>query len=136
MAAASELFDKKFFEQTHHMIGNILIRIDGSRATTESYFYAYHRVAPKTDEHPDWSGRTGDGLADYIMSGRYLDILEKRDGSWRIKDRKVMHDWWRLFEGSADWSLGVSGEQVPVGLRTAEDPSYALFGSSLRDSSV
>ena len=136
MAAASELIDKNFFEQTHHMIGNILIRKDGNRATSESYFYAYHRLAPKTDEHPDWSGRTGDGLSDYFMSGRYLDVMEKRGDTWRIQHRKVVLDWWRPFEGSADWSIGVSGVEVPVGLRSPEDPSYALFGSSLRNGGV
>lgn len=130
MAAAGE--HKKFFVQTQHMIGNILTRIDGNRATTESYLYAYHRLAPKADGHPDWNGRTGDGVSDFFMGARYLDVLEKRDGSWRILHRNVVHDWWRHFEGSADWSCGLAGEPVPMGLRTSEDPSCALFGSSLQ----
>lgn len=104
--------------QTKHSISNILIRIDGDRANVESYFDAYERARLK-DGTPN----------DIFVAGRYLDAMEKRDGEWRIGDRKVVLDWWRVLDDSADWERGLFGKPARLGDRGSDDPSHALFGN-------
>ena len=107
-------------DQTMHNLGNILMRIDGNDARVESYFHAYERLRRK------------DGTSnDIVMCGRYLDRMEKRGEEWRIADRKVVLDWWRIYDDSADWKRGIFGKQFEVGKRGETDPSAALFGDRL-----
>jgi hypothetical protein len=103
-------------DQMQHLVGNMLIRNSHSTATCESYFIGYHRMR-------DEQGRPYDSLA----CGRYLDEFEKRDGEWRIIRRKVVFDWFRNLEGSADWSRGFNGLGIPLGGRVPDDPSVAHF---------
>lgn len=94
---------------SHHQVGNILYRIDGDTATTETYFTAYHRVpagAPADAPFP------GDGQErDIVIAGRYVDRFVRRDGDWRIAHRTGLGDWRRdapgndagLFDQPPDW---------------------------------
>lgn len=75
-------------DQTLHAISNILIRIEGNEARVQSYYNAYERLVKKDGSRND-----------VTMFGRYLDRMEKRDGDWRIAERKVVMDWWRVLEG-------------------------------------
>ena len=103
-------------DQSMHMFGNILIRIDGDTAHAESYFYGFHRI------------RGEDGVPrDSIAGGRYLDRFEKRDDEWRIADRVVMTDWFRDYPDSADWARGPFGMQVEPGGRYPQDRSYGFL---------
>ena len=43
------------------------------------------------------------------MGGRYLDVLEKRDGDWKIASRTMLYDWDRDLGIAADWSKGLMG---------------------------
>lgn len=107
-------------EQTMHSLGCILIRIDGDQALTESYFNAYERLRRK------------DGTSnDVTLHGRYLDRMARRGGQWRIADRKVVLDWWRIWDDSFDWNRGIFGKRVVPGGRGLDDPSAALFGDRL-----
>ncbi len=108
-------------DQTMHSITNVLIRIDGDEARVQSYYRAYERLRRK-DGTPN----------DVTMYGRYLDRMEKRGEEWRIAERKVVMDWWRIYDDSADWDRGVFGTKFEVGKRGDEDPSAALFGDRLR----
>jgi hypothetical protein len=108
-------------DQTMHSISNILMRIEGSEARVQCYFNAYERARRK-DGTPN----------DIRLFGRYLDRMEKRGEEWRIADRKVVLDWWRIWDSSADWQRGVFGKRVEVGQRGEKDPSAALFGDRLR----
>jgi hypothetical protein len=59
-----------------------------------------------------------------MMSGRYIDRLEKRDGAWRIAARRstvdlVMHGSAALLEMPAFRAQG-----YPKGTRDRQDPSY------------
>lgn len=102
-------------DQTQHLIGNILIRIDGDHATAETYFQAYHRV-------------TNEGRCfDVISSGRYTDQFEKRNDIWRVLKRIAIIDWFREFDDSADWSKGILGMSVQPGSRYPDDISYAFL---------
>jgi hypothetical protein len=104
-----------------HSLSNILIRIEGNEARVQSYFSAYERLR-----------REGGLPNDVTMFGRYLDRMEKRDGEWRIAQRQVVLDWWRIWNDSADWERGLFGHRVEVGRRGEDEPSAALFGDRLR----
>jgi hypothetical protein len=71
-------------ERTQHTVQNILIEVEGDRASSESYFVVYLRLKHEKD------------LADIIGAGRYVDHFERRDGVWKIKHRQVIYDWDRL----------------------------------------
>lgn len=100
---------------SQHLLGNILIAIDGDTAEVESYFQGYHSL-------PNESG----DRADVVAGGRYLDVFEKRIDEWRILKRFVMTDWYRTTPTEKHWQpFGnpdvVRGEQKPA------DKSYTFF---------
>ncbi|MEH6582323.1 MAG: nuclear transport factor 2 family protein [Halioglobus sp.] len=64
-----------------HMVGNILLEIEGDEAFGEVYFNAYHKV------------KTENGFEDIIIAGRYLDRYEQRDGDWKFAYRSELVDW-------------------------------------------
>lgn len=104
------------YESAMHSVSNILIRLDGSRAAVESHVYGYHCYI-------------GDGdRRDAIITGRYLDRFERRQGEWRIAARTVIVDWFRIYPDSADPREGPLGMPVERGARGAADKSYALLG--------
>lgn len=82
---------------TQHMLGQTLISLRGDGAKAETYVYSYHRVVAEGGER------------DTAMGGRYLDVLEKRDGDWRIASRTMLYDWDRDLGEAADWSKGLMG---------------------------
>ncbi|MGI9286245.1 MAG: nuclear transport factor 2 family protein [Pseudomonadales bacterium] len=67
-----------------HMIGNVLIDIEGDEGFGEVYFQAYHKIP------------AGNGFEDMIISGRYLDRYECRDGLWKFAYRSERIDWSRI----------------------------------------
>jgi hypothetical protein len=84
----------------HHMIGNVLIEVEGDEAFGEVYFHAYHKVA------------AGTGFEDVIIAGRYIDRYQKRGGNWKIAYRSERNDWSRTQQTSDDYF-----DQAPEGLR-------------------
>lgn len=106
--------------QTLHAIGNVMMRLEGAEARVQSYYNAIERVIGK-----------GGAPNDVTFLGRYLDLFEKRGGDWKIKDRKVVIDSWRIYEDSCDWERGVFGTRVDTGKRGDEDPAADLFGDRL-----
>ena len=103
---AEEFIDWAFpimgsMDQTMHMIGNVLMNINGDTADAESYFYGIHRI-----NLPDG------GKSDVIGAGRYVDTFEKRGEEWRIIKRVVVTDWFRQYPDSADWSNGMLGIMI------------------------
>ena len=95
----------------HHMIGNVLIEVEGDEAFGEVYFNAYHKVPAES------------GFEDVTIAGRYLDRYEKRDGVWKIAYRSERNDWSRT-EPTNDPYF----EQAPDGLRGSrqDDAVYDL----------
>lgn len=106
-------------DQTMHMLGNVLMRIEGDTAAVESQFHAYHRIPGE--------GGPGEGGAveDVHLGGRYLDRMEKRGGEWRIAERTVAYDWYAT-GGSAPWPAGAFGLSFASNIAPS-DPSCALF---------
>jgi len=67
------------YELTRHALSNMLIDLQEGRARCETYVNADH-LLPGAE-------------LEMCFGGRYLDLLEKRGGQWRIKHRRVVMDW-------------------------------------------
>jgi 3-phenylpropionate/cinnamic acid dioxygenase small subunit len=66
------------FEATQHLIGNITITFTGhDTADAVSYVQAWHRYRDR--DKPDM-----------ILWGEYHDKWERIDGTWRIRERRVL----------------------------------------------
>ena len=66
---------------TVHMLGNILVELDGDTAYSEAYFVTYVGRDEETRELVD------------AFCGRYVDRWERRDGQWGVTKRDVAHEW-------------------------------------------
>ena len=107
----------KAMEHNLHMIGNILIRLDGAKAAVESYLWAVS-VLPK-----------GGSTREVLVCGRYLDRFERRNDEWRIADRLVVHDWFSERAETGDWSVGPYGMAgLELGATRPHDKSYTWLG--------
>ena len=103
-------------EQKVHMIGNILIDLDGDTAKVETYLWSVS-VSP------------GDSPRKSIVAGRYLDRFEKRDDEWRIAERYVVHDWFDDSPATNDWSVGPFGmPDLLQGANRPDDKSNTWLG--------
>ncbi|MGV3480416.1 MAG: nuclear transport factor 2 family protein [Sphingobium sp.] len=100
---------------TTHAISNVAIRLKGDRAFTECYFAAHHRRlnTAKTDEE------------DFFVSGRYLDRFERRQGVWKIAQRRGLTDWERV-EPRADVSMATAPKEH-LSQRKPDDPYYTML---------
>jgi hypothetical protein len=104
-----------------HHITNILIELDGDEAHVETYFLAFH-------PHRD-NGSTELG----VISGRYLDVLEKRAGRWGIRRREVISDWTRNHVSGSPWRHTTPAEGGYIaGQRGTSDASYRFFAQDVR----
>jgi len=95
-----------------HLLGQSRIRVDGDMAGAETTFFA---SLTRDDE--------GTEMLD-LMVGRYVDVMERRDGVWAIKDRRCISEW------SSSGPIGVDfmrGDLFMHGSRSAEDPSYEVL---------
>lgn len=100
-----------YFDSTMHFIGNQLVEVDGDRAHAESYCVAYHRRAARDDEEGH----------DLVTALRYVDQLERREGRWRIADRKCVFDWTRRDPIVGEW------DPPPEALRSRRDYQDPVF---------
>lgn len=69
----------------HYLLNCIIEFHSGDSAVVETYFWATQRREEKAADG-SISG------TDHEVFGRYLDRFDKREGSWRIADRKVAYD--------------------------------------------
>jgi ketosteroid isomerase-like protein len=106
-----------------HMMGNILIEIDGDTAYSETYHHSFD------------SGKNPDGSEyERISSGRYLDRFEKREDEWRVIHRIHVLDWNKVWAVGEDG--GVKGRLAAVspgysGLQKPDDRSYSALKLAL-----
>lgn len=82
---------------TQHVLGQSFITLAGDTAKVETQVVSYHRVNMGTEER------------DTVVGGRYLDVVEKRGGEWRIASRTMLYDWYHDFGVANDFSQGVMG---------------------------
>ena len=102
------------FPDYHLNLGNILIDLAGDVANVETYFLAVQR----REEDGKTFTRT--------RAGRYLDRFEKRDGVWRVANRRVIDDWSRLDE--VVQAAREVGPDNTHGTRDRTDASYEVEG--------
>ena len=105
--------------RTQHMIGNVLIVVEGDRALGESYFIAHHHLPQESG--PD---------VFMVAAGRYLDRFERREGAWRIAHRQAAYDWNSAALSTDSWNRAEPGAWT-FGARGPEDVSYANFAGGL-----
>jgi hypothetical protein len=95
---------------THHNLLNLTCEIDGDTAHTELYYLFVGRNRDETN---------------WIAGGRYIDRLERRDGTWRIALRTNAIEWSGMVPTTdipfADVP-GIHDNGAPV--RGRDDPSY------------
>jgi hypothetical protein len=101
---------RETYAGTSHVLGNVLVELDGDVAHSEAYVTAWHLFTKDGADH------------NWIFSGRYVDRFERREGAWKIARRVTICDWEQL----TPWRRG---EVVPAGTFTAgsrsrEDPVY------------
>jgi hypothetical protein len=105
---------------TQHMLGQCMISLRGDTAKAETYVTSYHRV------------KAEDGDRDTAMGARYLDVLAKRDGEWRIASRVMIYDYDMDMGPAVDMSKGLMGMPFlgdhSVGISDGVDQSEAFFG--------
>jgi hypothetical protein len=98
------------FVGTTHNTGNQIVEVFGEKAWAEHYTVATHRIA--ADEMgPE---------RDFVTAVRYVDLLDCRDGDWRISRRELILDWVR-----SDPVVVIEPRpEVQSGKRDRSDPSY------------
>jgi hypothetical protein len=100
-------FDAGGVHNTCHLLGNVIISLDGSQAFSEAYLHAHHRLTNASGE-----------FYDSVFGCRYHDRFERRDGRWKIAFRRLVFDWFRDFPDTGDWeagSMGVSRANATIG---------------------
>lgn len=99
-----------------HLLGNVLIEVDGDRAVSEARFLAHHC----------WSdGASPDVEQHRVVEGRYLDRLLRRDGAWKIIERRGVHEFNRVF--ALPRATGALDRRETM--MAPHDPVYALLRS-------
>lgn len=99
----------------NHLLGQSRIRVDADEAGAETYFFA------------SLTRDTEAGAMLDQMVGRYIDRFERRDGVWRIKDRRCISEW------SSSGPLGedfMRGDLFLSGRRDASDIANAVLALS------
>ena len=92
-----------------HQMTNILIKVDGDTAVSESYFMASLRAEP-----------TSETANTTLHVGRYVDRWSKRSGRWAMDHRAIVVDF-RTTHVS-------TGPNPPsAGRRDTTDPSYQIY---------
>ena len=80
-ALAPVFADLNQYQATTHFNGQSTIRLDGDRATGESYCIAHHLIVK------------GGERTLMLASIRYLDQFVKLSGAWLFAERRLMVDW-------------------------------------------
>ena len=103
---------EKVHAHTHQMT-NILIRVNGDKATSETYFITSIRGEPTAE-----SSRTS------LIRGRYEDRWSKRNGRWAMDHRRILVDF------TTNDEENTKNPQAP-GRRDKTDPSYSIYLAGL-----
>ena len=111
------------FERTQHAISNVLVDFEGTDvAHSEATFVAYHRPIGRGDAY---HGPVGGEQRDMVSAGRYLDRFERRDGEWRIAERRAVYDWMiDIAATDQNWLASPMREQLVRGRQGPDDRSY------------
>lgn len=89
-----------------HLMGQADIDVQGTVATGEVYFMAYHRLIEEGHNK------------DLIIAGRYIDQYEDRGMGWKIAKRRLLVDWVRSDDATDGF---LQQAKVILGGRRGED---------------
>ncbi len=129
-------FMGKHFSCTQHLNCNILIDfVDEDHAATEVYFQAFHLT--KAELRPDEVlflvgarrfaelSHVDGNVYEIIVGGRYLDDVERREGVWKFKTRRLIFDYSTVRQSSALLpGEGMTAFGAAKMERDQSDPSY------------
>jgi len=118
-----------------HTITQAVIEISGDRAKSEAYYLGLHLVAggersigeffgPRYLEAQRLAG-TVEQQHEYVCGGRYLDILHKRAGQWRIYRRRMTNEF-TICRPASDCTEGTPGAFFTGSRRDRQDALYDL----------
>jgi len=120
-----------------HTVTHSVIDVHGKFATSESYYYGYHTVGPGYDKIAEFFGKKyadeqvrGGKIGqthEYVAAGRYLDVLERRNGKWKILHRSITNEWGQCQPTNLITDEGEPGRFVLPGARDRSDPVYGLM---------
>ena len=110
-------FLRENFASTSHIISNPVIDVRGDIAYSESRYTAWQRFERE------------EGQFDFIVSGRYVDRFERRDGKWKIAYRYRLSDWNRV-DPVLETRQPPIGRKTLRGQRSREDPFFTVFGGA------
>lgn len=128
---------RSFFKKSQHTLGNFYVDIRGDTAFAETYVTAHHLIPNDPQAVGDVFGEdyarvhadAGAKGHDFIFLGRYIDVLEKRNGHWRIKHRRISTEWSINQPSTAIWEGGLAAGIPFLGRRDRTDPSYFDFAA-------
>ena len=92
-----------------HQMTNILIKVDGDTAVSETYVMTSLHAQP-----------TEESATTRLARGRYADTWSKRDGRWAIDERVYIPDLRTFHEATGP-------NQPTEGRRDRTDPSYRVY---------
>ncbi len=96
-----------------HLVGGLLIDIDGDVARAESYGFTVSATQAEDGSKQD-----------HLFGGRYLDEMHKRDGEWRIASRRYALDFTYQLPHGLD-NLEAAGLNLPIlQIRQPGHPDY------------
>ena len=97
-----------------HNMGSMYLVLDGDVAHAESYAANFIRVRSESGES-----------VSVILKARELDRFERRNGEWRISDRRVIPEWQLNLEAM----IGKEGveKHFSDARKGRDDPSYAFL---------
>jgi hypothetical protein len=122
---------------THHLMGNMIIALDldNDRAHVETYAIAHHRSRPTFDSNAAVVGAdnipngSANDVLELIIGIRYLDVMKRRDGIWKIGERRLVFDWSQLGRYSGIEAGGLYEVTPYRGAQGHADPSYKRSGA-------
>lgn len=107
-----------------HQTGNQLIEFTGrDEAVVETYVLTYQTYGP--DHASALAVIAGlevddDETRHFLLSGRYVDVVTRRDEEWRFQTRRAVYDSGVVFEGV----VTAPGPAFITGARDRTDPIY------------
>ncbi|WP_432830964.1 nuclear transport factor 2 family protein [Dactylosporangium sp. CA-092794] len=114
-----------------HSVSNSVIEFTGADvAHVETYVTTFQYYPPEAREAlAVLAGDriSGTGTAYYLLAGRYLDEVTRRDGQWRFQNRRGVYDAGVVFEGQA----AATGPTFTTGTRDKQDPVYQTLAAML-----
>jgi len=103
------------YQNTQHIVSNLLIELGDGEARVESYVTAHHYLV-------------GDPDMEMTYIGRYFDQMQKREDIWKIGYRKIVMTWHQNAAGSKDLERNPSLQAVSEACRYPDDPWFGFDG--------